>query len=306
LVKVKEPFARLQNQGQVLGLTPYRKPREGETLGVGEDGILVSFEEAKSIPKEDLMWRWVRMSKSKGNVVTPDEMVATHGADALRVHLLFGAPFNADVEWDSAGVASAAKFLSRVFRFVDESKPNFTENWRDLIEFEPLSDAAKSVRRATHKTIRDVTKDIDDFGFNTYISWLMKYLNALTDSKVDPAADRGLALAISEAVETLVLLLAPAAPHSADELWESLGKSGFTYEASWPKFQPELAEDDVVNIAIQVNGKLRDEFQAPAQATNADLEALALARPKILGLLEGLTVRKAIVVPGRLVNIVAN
>jgi leucyl-tRNA synthetase len=89
-------------------------------------------------------------------------------------------------------------------------------------------------------------------------------------------------------------------------LWESLGKSGFTYEASWPKFQPELAEDDVVNIAIQVNGKLRDEFQAPAQATNADLEALALARPKILGLLDGLTVRKVIVVPGRLVNIVAN
>jgi len=107
-------------------------------------------------------------------------------------------------------------------------------------------------------------------------------------------------------VETLILLLSPAAPHSADELWESLGKSGFTYQADWPKFDEKLAEDDVANIAIQVNGKLRDEMQAPAKATPAELETMALAQPKIKGLLEGLTVRKVIVIPGKLVNIVAN
>lgn len=306
LVTVKEPFARLQNQGQVLGHTPYRKARQGETLGMGEEGILVSFDEAKKLDDDDLLWRWVRMSKSKGNVVTPDEMVATHGADALRVHLLFVAPFNADVEWDNAGVLSAAKFLSRVFRFVEENKGLYAENWRDLIGFEELSDNAKTIRRATHKAIRDVTKDIDEFGFNTYISWMMKFLNALGDVKGNAAEDRSYALALSEAIETMILLLAPAAPHSADELWESIGKAGFTYQANWPKFEAALAEDDVVNIAIQVNGKLRDEMQASAKATNQELEASASARPKIQTLLEGLTVRKVIVVPGKLVNIVAN
>jgi leucyl-tRNA synthetase len=306
LVHVQEPFARLQNQGQVLGLTPYRKAREGETLGLGEEGILLTFQEAEGLPKDQVMWRWTRMSKSKGNVVTPDDMASQYGADALRVYLLFVAPFNADVEWKTEGVEAAAKFLNRVFRFVSDNRERVAENWRDLISFEQLGDQAKAIRRATHKTIRDVTNDINDFGFNTYISWLMKYLNALGDALATPSTDRDVALAISEAIETLILLLAPAAPHSADELWESIGKSGFTYEAEWPKFDEVLAEDDFVNVVIQVNGKLRDEFQAAAQAGNSDLEAMALARPKIQGLLEDLTIRKVIVIPGKLVNIVAN
>ena len=306
IVSVKEPFARLQNQGQVLAHTPYRKPRDGETLGLGEDGVLISFDEAKEIPKDDLLWRWARMSKSKGNVVTPDEMVEQFGADALRVYLLFVAPFNADVEWDTAGVGSAAKFLNRIFRFVDEHKSSYAENWRDLIAFEDLDDTAKAIRRATHKTIRDVTDDINDFGFNTYVSWLMKYLNALADELSGIEIGRPVALALSEATETLILLLSPAAPHSADELWESIGKSGFTYEANWPVFDAKLAVDDEVTIPIQVNGKLRDTVRAPAQATNDDLESLAMASEKVQTHLAGLTVRKVIVIPGKLVNIVAN
>ncbi len=310
LVKVKEPFARLQNQGQVLGHTPYRKPKEGESLGMGEDGILVSFAEAKEMPEEDLLWRWARMSKSKGNVVTPDEMVATHGADALRVYLLFVAPFTADVEWDNSGVSAAAKFLSRVFRFVEENKAGYVGDWRDLIAFEEMSETAKAIRRATHKAIRDVTKDIDEFGFNTYISWMMKFLNALTEAigvgQSALGSDRSAALALSEAIESMILLLAPAAPHSADELWESIGKEGFTYQANWPKFEEALAEDDTVTIAIQINGKLRDTMQSPAKSSSDELEKQALAQPKIQGLLEGLTIRKVIVVPGKLVNIVAN
>lgn len=305
LVKVKEPFARLQNQGQVLGNTPYRKPREGETLGMGEDGILISYAEAKEIPDDELTWRWARMSKSKGNVVTPDDMVANHGADALRVYLLFVAPFTADVEWDNSGVSAAAKFLSRVFRFVEENKETYAANWRDLIAFEELSDAAKAVRRATHKAIRDVTKDIDGFGFNTYISWMMKFLNSLGEVK-GAADDRSYALALSEAIESMILLIAPAAPHSADELWESIGKEGFTYQATWPKFDAALAEDDAVTIACQVNGKLRDTFEASAKATNEELEALAKVSAKVQSFLEGLTIRKVIVIPGKLVNIVAN
>ncbi|MCC7229744.1 MAG: leucine--tRNA ligase, partial [Fimbriimonadaceae bacterium] len=248
LIKVKEPFSRLQNQGQVLGMTPYRKPREGESLGVGEEGILITPKEAESLPPEELNWRWARMSKSKGNVVTPDEMVAQYGADALRVHLLFVAPFNSDVEGKNEGVEATARFLSRVFRMVEEVKPNFVENWRDLIAFEPMDEVGKSIRRATHKAIRDVTKDIEEFGFNTYISWLMKYMNALGDLKSakGPAlsaneVSRAEALAFSEAIESLILLLAPAAPQSADERWESQGKVGFTYKASRPKFEQSRA-----------------------------------------------------------------
>jgi len=307
LVTVKEPFVRLENQGQVLALTPYRKPKEGETLGIGEEGVLVSFQEAETLPKEEVTWRWARMSKSKGNVVTPDEMVEQFGADALRIYLLFVAPFNADVEWDNAGVNSAAKFLSRVFRFVDEHKAVYADNWRDLIAFEELDDRAKAIRRATHKAIRDVTNDIEEFGFNTYVSWLMKYLNALGDAISGSAeTSRPMALALSEAVETLILLLSPAAPHSADELWESIGKKGFTYHADWPKFDEKLAEDDLVTVAVQVNGKLRDTIQASGKATNDELEALAKASEKVLAHLDGLSIRKVIVIPGKLVNIVAN
>ncbi|MBN9502461.1 MAG: leucine--tRNA ligase [Armatimonadetes bacterium 55-13] len=308
LIKVKEPFARLENQGQVLAHTPYRKPRADERLDVGEDGILVSFKEAESIPEEDLIWRWARMSKSKGNVVTPDEMVREYGADALRIYLLFVAPFNADIEWKNEGVEAAARFLSRVFRFVEEAKPHFVENWADLIAFEELDETAQGIRRATHKTIRDVTKDIDAFGFNTYISWLMKYLNALNDAKcvAKAAENRGVALAVSEAIETIILLLSPAAPHSADELWDNIGKEMFTYQAEWPKFDEALTVESESTIAIQVNGKLRDTVTVPADISEEALTEAAKSTPKISALLNGLTVRKVIVVPSKLVNIVAN
>ena len=308
LVKSIEPFARLQNQGQVLALTPYRKPREGESLGVGEDGILTSFAEAKTLPQEDLTWRWARMSKSKGNVVTPDEMVESYGADALRLYLLFKAPFNADIEWENKGVEDLSKFLSRIFRMVEAILPVYAENWRDLIGFEELSQTAKEVRRATHQTIRNASTDIERFSFNTYVSWLMKFVNTLSKPVSSGAAneDRSLSLALSEAIEALILLIAPGAPHSADELWSSLGKVGFTYHAEWPKFDEELAKEDVLTIAIQVAGKLRDTVEVPAGASDKELEDAALASTKIQAHLEGKTVRKVIVIPGKLVNIVAN
>jgi leucyl-tRNA synthetase len=300
LVTNKEPFSRLQNQGQVLALTPYRQPREGEKLGVGEDGILVSFEEAATLPAEELTWRWARMSKSKGNVVTPDEMVEAHGADALRLYLLFKAPFNSDIEWETKGVEDMAKFLSRVFRLADTLRTYWEPNWRDMIAFAELDDRAKQMRRLTHQTIRSCTDDIDKFSFNTYVSWMMKYVNGLNDLRENPDP-----LAASEALETLILLLAPGAPHSADELNESLGREGFTFIAEWPTSDAELAREDTVTIAVQVNGKLRDTFEAAADSTNETLEASAMALEKVQSQISGKTVRKVIVVAGKLVNIVA-
>lgn len=300
LVSVKEPFRRLMNQGQVLGNTPYRAPREDERLDVGEDGILISYEDAAAMPAEDVTWKFVRMSKSKGNVVTPDEAVEQYGADALRVYELFVAPFDADVMWANEGMQGAVRFLSRVFKFVSDIEPNYQADWADRIGSET---GTEKLRRANHQLCRKVTQDVDRFAFNTAIAAMMTFLNTCADLRKEVPAD---ALAWSEAAETLTLLLAPFAPHTADEIWEGLGYEGFTYLADWPKFDESLAADSTVTIAVQVNGKLRETFEAPADAVKDELEAIALQLPKVLTFTEGLTVRKVVVVPGKLVNIVAN
>jgi leucyl-tRNA synthetase len=318
LVPVKEPFQRLMNQGQVLAKTPYRKPREGEKLDVGEEGILISFEEAASLPQDQVFYRWARMSKSKGNVVTPDEMVEKYGADALRIFELFVAPFDADVQWESEGVEkSGSRFLGRVFRMALELAPHFDPEWRLAMRDGRFEGAAASLRGATHRAIKKATEDIERFAFNTYVAALMSFLNEITDamksasnSPTHPINEPPLRMALSEALETFILLLAPAAPFSADELWESLpvwqGKPPFTYLAEWPKWDPEIAKEDVLTIAVQVNGKLRDTLELLADSTNEELEKAALASPKVQVHLDGKSVRKVIVVPGKLVNVVAN
>jgi leucyl-tRNA synthetase len=308
VVPVKEPFQTLRNQGQVLAMTPYRQPREGETLGVADDGILVSFEEAKLMPDDELTWKWVRMSKSKGNVVTPDEAVEQYGADALRMYLLFVAPFHADVQWSNEGMQGISRFLGRIFKFAGEVQPHFAANWHDILPFEELDDLSKRIRRATHQTVRNCTKDLENFGFNTYVSWLMKFMNEITEcldlSRTRIAHERHLQLALSEALETLVLLISPAAPHSADQIWEDLGKEGFTYHAEWPKHDDDLAAEDSLTIAVQVNGKLRDTITVPATATKEQIEAEAQSSVKVKVYTDGKEVKKVITVPGRLVNIV--
>jgi leucyl-tRNA synthetase len=308
VIPVKEPFQTLRNQGQVLAMSPYRKPREGEVLGVAEDGILVSFEEAKLMPEADLTWKWVRMSKSKGNVVTPDEAVEQYGADALRMYLLFVAPFHADVQWSNEGMQGISRFLGRIFKFAGEVQPHFAENWQDILPFEELDDLSKRIRRATHQTIRNCTKDLENFGFNTYVSWLMKFMNEITEclelAKPRIANERHLQLAMSEALETLILLVAPSAPHSADQIWEDLGKEGFTYHAHWPTHDDDLAAEDSLTIAVQVNGKLRDTITVPANTPKEQIEAEAQASVKVKIYTDGKEVKKVITVPGRLVNIV--
>ena len=307
LVKVQEPFQRLMNQGQVLALTPYRKPREGETLSVGEDGILVSFEEAKELPEDELDWRWVRMSKSKGNVVTPEEAVDQYGADALRLFELFVAPFEGDVQWNSEGMAGTARFLSRVFRLACDIEPHYQSNWRDRIEKVAPDGKSADLRRATHQLIKKASEDIERFAFNTYVAACMTFVNTVNDLRKglqNPSESEQLAL--SEAVESLILVLAPATPHSADEIWHGLGHDGFTYDQKWPQYNESLAQEDVVTIAVQVNGKLRATLEVSASATKEDLEREALANERVIAMTEGLTVRKVIVIPGKLVNVVAN
>lgn len=304
---VKEPFHRLMNQGQVLARTPYRLPREGETLAMGEEGVLISFAEAEKLPEDQKFYRWSRMSKSKGNVVTPDEAVEQYGADALRVYELFVAPFEADVQWSNEGMNGAVRFLSRIFKLVSTLAPHFDSGWRSHLVAPIEGETAVEMRRATHKVIQKATDDIERFAQNTYISALMIYVNTLTDlSKSISVPRQSEVVAISEALESLITILSPVAPHSADELWESLGQQGFVYHKDWPSYEPALTVDDEVTIAVQVNGKLRDNVTIAASASNEDCERAALASPKVQAHLEGKTIRKVVVVPGRLVNVVAN
>jgi leucyl-tRNA synthetase len=302
-VQVKEPFKTLRNQGQVLANTPYRKPKSGEVLGVGEEGILVSFEEARMLEQQgdQITWKWARMSKSKGNVVTPDDAVEQYGADALRMYLLFVAPFHADVQWSNEGMQGMVRFLSRVFRFASDCRPFFDVEWRDKIPFVAEDDRAKKVRRVIHQTIQHCTRDIEGFGFNTYVSWLMKCLNEVSEYVSKP---EGIELALSEALETFILLLSPGAPHTSDEIWHSIGGEGVTYHKEWPKADPQLAKDDSITIAIQVNGKLRETIEVNATISKEELEKLAVESEKVKAYTEGKRIVKVIVVPGRLVNVV--
>jgi leucyl-tRNA synthetase len=309
LSPVKEPFQKLVNQGMMLAQTAYRKPREGERLHVDEDGILISPEEAQELPQDQVFWKWEKMSKSKGNVVTPEEAVEKFGADALRLYLLFVAPFEQDVQWTESGIQGPLRFLHRIFKLTEDAKSWFEPAWRSHLVVTDLSaESIRNLRRHTHSTIADATDSIDRFAFNTYVSALMKYLNAFSDFLKDQGMPQSVdqVVACSEALETLLVLLSPAAPHSADELWETLGQEGFLYHKDWPSHDPELSAPDQITIAVQVNGKLRDTFDAPATADEASLEELALKREKVKSLLNGLTVRKVIVVPGKLVNVVAN
>lgn len=308
LVTVKEPFARLENQGQVLALTPYRYPREGERLEVGEEGIVVSFKDAADLPEEEIFYRWARMSKSKGNVVTPEEAVESFGADALRMYLLFVAPFNADVQWSNEGMQGQVRFLSKIFKLVEDAKPFYFSDWKDYIGFEELDEVGRDIRRRTHKTIRKSTVDIERFAFNTYISSMMIFVNELADllGKHRANPSRSFALCLSEAIESLILILGPAAPHSADEIWNDIGRGGFTLNEEWPNYVPELALDETVTIAVQVNGKLRETIDMEAAASKEAIEAAARILPKVVAHLEGKTIRNVIVVPKKLVNFVAS
>jgi leucyl-tRNA synthetase len=307
LVPFKEPFKKLLNQGLVLAQTPFRKPREGERLSIGEEGIQITFEEAQKLPADQVFYRWEKMSKSKGNVVTPDEAVEKYGADALRVFELFVAPFDQPVQWSEEGMQGAVRFLHRVFKLSSDLVKHYQQDWKDRIDKTPSTKISNNIRRFTHQTISKVTQDIERFALNTYIAALMIYVNNLNDAlKSEEPFEEACKLALSEALETLILLLSPAAPHSADELWSLLGKEGFTYQCEWPTANPELAKEEKITIAVQVNGKLRTALDVTPTTPSSDLERMALENERVKQFVQGKSIRKVIVVPGKIVNIVAN
>jgi leucyl-tRNA synthetase len=277
-VSSSEPFFKLVNQGLILG----------------EDGQ--------------------KMAKSRGNVVNPDEIVKEYGADAFRLYEMFMGPLEMVKPWSTQGVAGVYKFLGRVWRlFVDESsetafeqkftaQPDRGAEWLTEIRLSPtIRDVPPSPAqlKALHACIRKVTEDLDGLRFNTAISGMMVFVNESMTWETKPLS----------ALRTFLQLLAPFAPHLAEELWEKLHSafrlppSALGY-APWPGFDPALLVEQTIEIPVQVNGKLRDVIRVPADAPQADLEAAALRSEKVQPFLAGRTVRKIIVVPKRLVNLV--
>ena len=239
------------------------------------------------------------MSKSKGNVVAPEEMIGKYGADTLRAYILFMAPPDKDLEWSYEGVEGMYRFLARVWRFVTEVASGGSGSGA----VEDDSPAEKTLRREMHRVTGKVTGDVERFQFNTAIAALMELTNAAYDYRsavIAQARDAGL---MREVAERLVLLLAPFVPHMAEELWvEVLGKAGSVHAATWPEFDAAAAAADEVELAVQVNGKVRSRIVVAADAAEDDVRAAALAG--VASWVEGKDVKKVVVVPGKLVSVV--
>ncbi len=246
------------------------------------------------------------MSKSRGNVVGPDEVIPRYGADALRTYDLFLAPADQEADWKEGGIEGVARFLQRAWRAAAGRAAHFDRDWRSRPR--PEGGKAAALRRRLHQTIHRVTDDIERWHFNTAISAMMELVNALTEVDDDAlSGDReaGLRTAYSEACEALCKLLAPFAPHLAEELWERLGMERSVHLQTWPEWDPDAAREEEVTVVVQVNGKLRDRLTVPAGTPREELEKMALACDRTRAHLEGKTIRQVVVVPDRLVNIVA-
>jgi leucyl-tRNA synthetase len=243
-----------------------------------------------------------KMSKSKGNTVDPQALIDQYGADTVRLFIMFAAPPEQSLEWSDSGVEGAHRFLKKLWRTVHGHLEAGVPSDLDLTS---LSDSDKALRRKTHETIAKVS---DDFGrrqtFNTAIAAIMELLNEVNKLATRSTAN-GLAVE-REALDAAVLMLSPIVPHVAHELWGLLGHHNDVINAEWPTADEKAMIRDELTIVVQVNGKVRGKIQVPASASKEEVEALAQADENVCRHLDGLTVRKVIVVPGRLVNIVAS
>jgi leucyl-tRNA synthetase len=249
---------------------------------------------------------WKAMSKSLGNGVDPDEMIQAFGADATRLFVLFAAPVENELRWSESGIEGAVRFLRRVYSMMWRWRERFSNSPTQASTLE-FSDRVRALRRKTHQTIAKITSDFENLHLNTSVAALMELFNELSDFNADPArASDSDVFAVREALESLVIMLAPFAPHVAEEMWEGLGhKNGLLSESGrWPVADPELARREELEIPIQVNGKLRSRVIVAPGVSADELRASALADERVRALIDEREVVKVIVVPERLVNVV--
>jgi len=293
-VSTLEPFQRLINQGMILSIT-YRT-RDGRIVPYTQ----IKFGEGKAIHAEtgeELSGEVEKMSKARGNVIPVDVPLQQYGADTTRLYEMFMGPLEATKPWSMQGVEGISRFLNRAWRMIiDETADDLRLSAKIRSGDDPGADPTAEQLRVLHRTIQAVTEDMFDLRFNTAISRLMEFVNFFTSQESRPHS----------CMETFVLLLAPLAPHLAEELWQALGHSGSLAYEPWPAFDEKYTREDTVELPIQINGRLRSRLVASISASNEELESAALADAKVRRHLEGGTVRKVIIVPRKLINIVVD
>jgi leucyl-tRNA synthetase len=255
LVDFDEPMLALYNQGMILG----------------EDGE--------------------KMSKSRGNVVAPDDLVQQYGADVVRTYLMFFAKWDQGGPWNYAGIKGPQRLLSDIW---DITLFNYKETKSD-------QQADRALRRKTHQVIRKVTEDLESFSFNTTVAAIMELRNILQTAQREQNVSRA---SWDEAVQNMLLILAPTAPHITEELWSRREKPYSIHQQAWPAWDPEIAKEETVTLIVQINGRVRDRISVPAGTPDEELKAMALSSDKITQFLKNKEPRKIIVVKGKLVNIV--
>lgn len=298
-IQSDEPFLGLFTQGMVTHATfqtddgKWMYPAEVEQ---GANGQWVTKEGAKPVT----MGPVIKMSKSKRNVIDPQDIIDTYGADAARLFIVSDSPPERDLEWSTAGIEGCWRYINKVFKTVSDAIPTLPAQGSK----EPASFAvhATELRRTTHKTIEGVAKDIEAFHMNKAVARLRELSNAFSAFSAKDDADQW---ALREAIESFVVMANPVMPHLCEELWNMLGHKTSLTQTSWPTLDKSLLSSDTVTLAVQVNGKMRATITLPASADQKAAEAEALAQDNVKAALEGLSIKKVIVVPGRIVNVVA-
>ncbi len=309
LVSSNEPFKNLLTQGMVVAETYYRilenggkdwfNPADVEVERDAKAKVIGAKLKADGLPVE--IGGTEKMSKSKNNGVDPQDMIDQYGADTCRLFMMFASPPDMSCEWSDAGVEGANRFLRRVWRLAHS---HVSAGLPGALDVASLNDEQKAVRRAIHLAIKQASNDVGQHHkFNTAIAQVMTLMNVLEKAPTASEQDRAL---LQEGLETVALLLAPITPHICHELWQRLGKTGAVIDAAWPVLDESALVQDSLTLVIQVNGKLRGQIEVPASASREEVEAAARANENVLRFTEGVTIRKVIVVPGKLVNIVAN
>jgi leucyl-tRNA synthetase len=285
LVSTVEPFQKLFNQGMILAYS--YQDAQGKYYHPSD----VSERDERFFADDvELETQVEKMSKSKLNVVNPDDVIGEYGADAMRLYELFMGPLEQQKPWQTTGVEGVYRFLQRTWRLiVDEHEGELAARLTDA-----APDSEPALEKVLHRTIKKVQEDTEGLQMNTAISQMMIFVNEATQAKSLP----------KETASTFLRVLSPYAPHLCEELWSRLGMEGLVAHADWPDYDAALCVDDTITLVVQVNGKKRDELEVPKDADREELERLALASERTQRFLEGKEPRKVIVVPGRLVNIV--